>query len=145
MSRFDMSDFEWRVIEPLLPNKPCGVTRVDDLRVLNGIFYRLRTGCAWRDLPERYGPYTTVYNRFNRWTKAGIWDRLMNAIIDAHDGNIVMIDGRSVRVHHAAATVKKQSNSRYGKVARRIDHENPCAGEWARPAAGFPYHSGSSS
>ena len=111
MSRFDMSDFEWRIIEPLLPNKPRGITRVDDRRVLNGIFYRLRTGTAWRDLPARYGPYTTVYNRFNRWTKAGIWDRLMDAIIDAHKesgrGDVVMIDGTSVRVHHAAATVKK--------------------------------------
>lgn len=107
MSRFDMSDFEWRVIEPLLPNKPRGVARVDDRRVLNGIFYRLRTGTAWRDLPERYGPYTTVYNRFNRWVKAGVWDRLMDAIIDAYGGDVVMIDGTSVRVHHAAATVKK--------------------------------------
>ncbi len=107
MSRFDMSDFEWRVIKPLLPNKPRGVARVDDRRVLNGIFYRLRTGASWRDLPERYGPYTTVYNRFNRWTKSGVWDRLMDAIIDAHGGDMVMFDGTSVRVHHAAATVKK--------------------------------------
>jgi transposase len=51
MSRFDLSDFEWWVFEPLLPNKPRGVARVDDRRVLNGILYRLRTGCTWRDLP----------------------------------------------------------------------------------------------
>lgn len=107
MSRFDMSDFEWDVISPLLPNKSRGVARVDDRRVLNGIFYRLRTGCAWRDLPARYGPYTTVYNRFNRWAKAGVWDKLMDAIIDSHGGDIVMIDGTSVRVHHAGATLKK--------------------------------------
>ena len=55
------------------------IARVDDRRVINGIFYKLRTGVPWRDLPERYGPYTTVYNRFNRWTKAGVWDRLMDA------------------------------------------------------------------
>ena len=59
------------MIEPLLPNKPRGVARVDDRRVINGIFYVLRTGSPWRDLPERYGPYTTVYNRYNRWAKAG--------------------------------------------------------------------------
>jgi transposase len=71
MARFDLSDAEWTVISPLLPNKPRGVARVDDRRVINGIFYVLRTGSPWRDLPERYGPYTTVYNRFNRWDVLG--------------------------------------------------------------------------
>jgi len=58
MSRYDLTDFEWRVIEPLLPNKPRGVPRVDDRRVLNGIFWVLRSGAPWRDLPERHGPRT---------------------------------------------------------------------------------------
>jgi transposase len=58
MSRYDLTDFEWRVIEPLLPNKPRGVPRVDDRRVLNGIFRVLRSGAPWRDLPERFGPRT---------------------------------------------------------------------------------------
>ena len=71
MARFDLTDVEWAIISPLLPNKPRGVPRTDDRRVLNGIFYILRTGSPWRDLPERYGPYTTVYNRYNRWAKAG--------------------------------------------------------------------------
>jgi transposase len=61
MSRYDLTDFEWRLIEPLLPNKPRGVPRVDDRRVLNGIFWVLRSGAPWRDLPERYGPRTTSY------------------------------------------------------------------------------------
>lgn len=60
MGRYDLSEGEWRLIEPLLPNKPRGVARVDDRRVLNGIFYVLRTGSPWRDLPDRYGPYTTA-------------------------------------------------------------------------------------
>jgi transposase len=72
MSRYDLTDFEWGVIEPLLPNKPRGVPRVDDRRVLNGIFWVLRSGAPWRDLPERYGPRTTCYNRFVRWRKAGV-------------------------------------------------------------------------
>ena len=59
MARFDLTDFEWSVIQPLLPNKPRGVARVDDRRVLNGIFWRLRTGPPWADIPERYGPHTT--------------------------------------------------------------------------------------
>jgi transposase len=59
MSQYDLTDFEWRVIKPLLPNKPRGVRRVDERRVLNGIFWVLRSGAPWRDLPERYGPRTT--------------------------------------------------------------------------------------
>jgi transposase len=102
-----MSEFEWRVIEPLLRNKLRGVPRVDDRRVLNGIFWILRSGSPWRDLPERYGPHTTRYNRFRRWTKAGVWDRIMDAITDAYGGDVRMIDGTSVRVHHSAATLKK--------------------------------------
>lgn len=107
MSRYDLADFEWRVIEPLLPNKPRGVPRVDDRRVLNGIFWVLRSGAPWRDLPERYGPRTTCYNRFVRWRKAGVWDQLMAAITAAHDGEIQMIDSTSVRAHQQTATAKK--------------------------------------
>ena len=72
MARFDLSDAEWAIIAPLLPGadgKKNGRPRDDDRKVLNGIFFVLRTGTPWRDLPERYGPYTTVYNRFNRWAK----------------------------------------------------------------------------
>ena len=107
MSRYDLTDFEWRVIEPLLPNKPRGVPRVDDRRVLNGIFWVLRSGAPWRDLPDRCGPRTTCYNRFVRWRKAGVWDRLMDAISAAHDGEIQMIDSTSVRAHQQAATAKR--------------------------------------
>ena len=80
MSRYDLTDFEWRVIEPRLPNKPRGVPRDDDRRVLNGIFWVLRSGAPWRDLPERYGPRTTCYNRFVRWRKAPVWDRMMDRL-----------------------------------------------------------------
>ena len=61
MSRYELTDFEWHVIEPLLPNKPRGVARVDGRRVLNGIFWILRSGSLWRDLPGRYGPHTTGF------------------------------------------------------------------------------------
>src|ERR1700756_602618 len=84
--RHEFSDYEWSIISPMLPNKPRGVPRVDDRRVLNGIFWVLRSGAPWRDLPERYGPRTTCYNRFVLWRKAGVWDRLMDAITVAHDG-----------------------------------------------------------
>jgi transposase len=106
--RYDLSDFEWSVIEPLLPKDRRGRKPRNNRRILNGIFWVLRTGAPWRDLPERYGPYTTAYNRFNRWRKAGIWDRLMDAIVKAHDGKVQMIDSSIVRVHQHASGAKKR-------------------------------------
>lgn len=107
MGRYDLTDFEWESIKPHLPNKPRGVPRVDDRRVLNGIFWCLRSGAPWADMPARYGPPTTIYNRFNRWRKAGVWDRLMDAITKAYDGNVQMIDTSVVRVHQQGATAKR--------------------------------------
>jgi transposase len=105
--RYDLTDLEWGVIEPALPKGRPGPRRKDDRRVMNGIFWVLRTGAPWRDLPERYGPYATAYNRFNRWLKAGVWERLMDAVSKAHDGNVQMIDSSIVRVHQHASGVKK--------------------------------------
>ena len=107
MGRYELTDYEWKAIEPCLPNKPRGVPRVNDRRVLNGIFWVLRSGARWADLPERYGPPTTIYNRFNRWRKAGVWDRLMDVVTKAHDGNVRMIDTSIVRVHQQGATAKR--------------------------------------
>jgi putative transposase len=121
MARFDLTDFEWSVIEPLLPNKPRGVPRVDDRRVLNGIFWRLRTGAPWADIPERYGPHTTCVNRFNRWRRAGVWERLLKAVSQAYDGDIQMIDSSSIRVHQHAANAQKKPTDPVAWVARAAD------------------------
>ena len=86
-----LTDLAWRGIEPLLPNEPRGVLRVDERRVLNGIFWVLRTGAPWRALPTTYGPPTTCYNRFVCWRKAGVWDQVMAAITEACDGNVQVI------------------------------------------------------
>jgi transposase len=98
------------VIAPLLPQKSRGVPRVDDRRVLNGIFWVLRSGAPWRDLPERYGPRTTCYNRFVRWQKSGIWTGLLDAMTAEHDGHIQMIDSTCIRAHQQAATSKRAQN-----------------------------------
>lgn len=105
--RYELTEYEWSILQPLLPNKPRGVPRVDDRRVLNGILWRFRTGSPWAEIPERYGPSTTCYNRFVRWRKAGVWDRLLAEISRAYDGDIVMIDSTCVRVHQHGATGKK--------------------------------------
>jgi transposase len=70
--RYELTDHEWTAIKPMLPSKPRGVPRVNDRRVLNGIFWVLRSGAPWRDLPDEFGPYTTCYNRFVRWRQASL-------------------------------------------------------------------------
>jgi transposase len=97
--RYELNDFEWTAIKPMLPNKPRGVRRVNDRRMLNGIFWVLRSGAPWRDLPKNYGQYTTCYNRFVRWRRAGVWDQIMDALTAAHDAIVQMIDTSVVRVH----------------------------------------------
>lgn len=132
MSRYDLTDFEWRVIEPLLPNKPRGVPRVDDRRVLNGIFWVLRSGAPWRDLPERYGPRTTCYNRFVRWRKAGVWGRLIDAITAARKGDVQMIDSTSVRAHQQAVRQKGGSRSLSRSITRRAHDQDSRSRRGAR-------------
>ncbi len=107
MRRNELSDEEWAIIAPLLPNNSRGIERVDDRRVINGILWRFRTGSSWRDVPERYGPRTTLYNWFSRWRKAGVWDRPLDAVSKRSDGDIVMIDSSCVRVHQHGANAKK--------------------------------------
>jgi len=136
--RYDLTDFEWSVIEPLLPVDRRGPKPQKNRRVLNGIFWVLRAGAPWRDLPERYGPYTTAYNRFNRWRKAGIWDRLMDAIVKAHDGNVQMIDSSIVRGISMPRGSKKEWQSLCGAKPGRPQHKDPRARRREGPAGRAP-------
>lgn len=118
MARFDLTDFAWPVIEPLLPSKARGVPRADGRRVLNGIFWRLRTGAPWAGIPARHGPHTPCVNRFNRWRKAGVWDRLREAVSKAYAGGVQMIGWSSVRVHQHAANAQEKTPDPVAWVAR---------------------------
>jgi transposase len=129
MARFGLPDFECSVIDPLLPTEVRGVTRVDDRRVLNGIFWRLRTGAPWADIPARYGPHTTCVNRFNRWRKAGHWARILQVVSAAHEGDIQMIGSSSIRVHQHTANAQKRSPiPLHRSLARRPDDQEPRPG-----------------
>ena len=77
---FWLSEEEWSRIEPYLPKGRRGARRVDDRRVISGIVHMLRTGARWRDCPAKYGPYTTIYTRFNRWSKQGVWEDVFYAL-----------------------------------------------------------------
>jgi transposase len=107
--------YEWVAIKPFLPNKPRGVPRVNDRRVLNGIFWVLRSGAPWRDLPDNFGPYTTCDNRFVCWRRAGVWDQLMNALTAGHDAAVQMIDTSVVRVHQHGACIAGNSEQLMGR------------------------------
>jgi transposase len=106
MARFDLSDEEWAVIEPLLPKKGRGPARKDDRTVLNCICYILRTGAPWRDLPDRYGPHTTVYNRYVRWGKRGVWQGIFEALATECEDALIFVDSSIVKAHRAAAGAK---------------------------------------
>src|ERR1700742_3353473 len=99
-----LSDEEWARIEPLLPRGRRGARRVDDRRVISGIVHMLRSGARWRDCPAAYGPYTTVYNRFNRWSRQGIWFEIFEALTGS-TGLIgtVAIDSSTIKAHRPAA------------------------------------------
>src|SRR5262249_15450186 len=103
--RCELTDNEWAAIKPMLPNKPRGVPRVNDRRLLNGIFWVLRSGAPWRDLPHSFGPYTTCDNRFVRWRRAGVWGRIMNVLATMHDTAVQMIHTSIVHVPHPSASL----------------------------------------
>src|SRR5665213_819905 len=113
--RYELTDFEWAAIRSFLPNKPRGIPRVDDRRVLNGIFWVLRSGVPWRDPPVYYGPRATCYNRFVRWRQAGVWDRIMDALAAGHDAAVQMIDTLVVRVHQHGACITDNNHQDMGR------------------------------
>ena len=100
--RFDLRNEEWALLEPLLPRSRKSA-RVDDRKIVNAIFYVLRTGMPWRDLPARYGPYTTAYNRFNRWFRRGIWTRVFGQLASKSRDSLYLIDSTVVKAHRAAS------------------------------------------
>ena len=97
------SDRAWAAIEPLLPKNQPGARRVDDRRVISGIIHVLRIGCRWQDCPPGYGPSTTIYNRFNRWSRRGLWGRIFATLaVQAELRDDLSIDSTAVRAHRSA-------------------------------------------
>jgi len=128
---FWLSDAQWTAIEPHIPKVYKGKRRVDDRRVISAIVHRLREGCRWRALPEVYGPYTTVFNRYNRWSQRGLWQAILAALVACADPpETAMIDSSSVKAHRCASGAQKG-----GSGTRRSD---------ARAAGGPPKSTSSS-
>jgi len=105
-NRFWLSDAQWSAIEPHLPKNQPGARRVDDRRVLSGIIHVLQSGCRWRDCPPEYGPHTTVYNRWNRWSRRAVWRRLFEALREVSADAFHSIDSTTAKAHRSAASGK---------------------------------------
>ena len=117
MARGDLTDEEWTIIEPLLPAERGRWARPaqDNRRYLNGMLHVLRVGCPWRDMHERYGKWNSVYVRFRRWAEQGVWDALLETLVELGltDDWQHMVDSTSVRGHSQAAGAK-------GGLIRRV-------------------------
>ncbi|WP_107069954.1 IS5 family transposase [Streptomyces sp. M10] len=134
MGRGDLTNREWSLLEPHLPSPGGRGGRWNDHRtVLNGILFRVRTGVPWRDLPEHYGSWKTVYERHRRWSADGTWDRLLQAVqADADlagriDWSMVGVDSTSCRAHQHAAGARK-ARPRVPKLRTTPRHHRPDEG-----------------
>jgi transposase len=131
---FSLSDEQWKRIGPHLPTKVRGKKRKDDRRVISGIVHVLKSGCRWCDCPETYGPHTTIYNRFARWARRGIWENLFRELANnGRSADTQMIDSTHVKAHRSAAGGKGGSRNRLlaaraAGVTRRYTHSQMLKG-----------------
>jgi len=104
---FWLTEAQFARLEVFLPKDTRGVPRVDDRRVISGIVHVLKSGCRWKDCPAVYGPSTTIYNRFNRWSRQGIWYAMFEALTGS-TGMIgtLAIDATHIKAHRSAAGAK---------------------------------------
>jgi len=100
---FWLTDEQWAVLEPFMPKNQPGARRVDDRRVISGIVHVLKSGGRWRDCPVEYGPHTTVYNRYNRWSRRGFWRAMLAALAEAGwVAETAALDSTYVKAHRSA-------------------------------------------
>ena len=127
MSRnlFWLSDEQWARIEPQLPTDVRGVERADDRRVISGIVHVLKSGCRWCDCPEAYGPPTTIYNRFVRWARRGIWENLFRELAaNGRSADTQMIDSPTSKRTARRRAEKGGAEAGCWPFARRAQHED---------------------
>ena len=130
MRRFELSDEQWTRVEGLLPGRlGCPGRSGDDNRLfLDAVLWIARTGAPWRDLPERFGESNSVFQRFNRWAKKGVWQRVFDTLQDP-DLEWVMLDATIIRAHVHAAGARKKTGLRSS-----AGHEADSARRFTRPA-----------
>jgi transposase len=122
LPRHAITDAEWLRIQDLLPTRG---PAADNRRFLDAVVYVGRTGIPWRDLPERFGPWNSAWRRFDRWSRAGVWQRVFDALQDP-DLEWLILDSTIIRAHPCAAGAKKRRTGPGGRASRR----------WAAAGAG---------
>ena len=112
--RHAISDEDWARIEDLLPGQPGqhGKVAKDNRLFLDAVLWIARTGAPWPDLPTRFGPYDTAFQRFNRWAKAGRWAVILEALGGDADLESLLLDSTVVRAHQHAAGARKKAASK---------------------------------
>lgn len=137
MARYEMTDDEWDLLKGLFPSQKRGGKWNDHRTTLNGMLWILRSGAPWRDMPERYGKWKSVYHRFNRWRRDGFFDRILKTLqirLDKQgkiDWDLWLVDGSNVRASRAAAGARKKG--------AKDSTSNPTTTHWvARAADGDP-------
>ena len=119
MARHALTDKQWKLLQPLVSKPRNGpATLRGDRAFVDAVLYRIKTGVPWRDLPERFGPWKTVYNRFNNWARKGTWDEIFLALQVEVDEQYLIIDGSVVRAHQ---------HSSGGKGGSKPPRERPIA------------------
>ena len=115
MRRYALRDDQWDRIKDFLPGREghVGGTAADNRLFVEAVLYRYRAGIPWRDLPERFGDWKIVHQRFGRWAKSGVFERIFKLLASDHDNEYMMIDATIVRAHqHSAGAQKKTASKR---------------------------------
>ena len=122
MIRRGLSDAQWQRIEKGLPGKngDRGRSGADNRLFVDAVLWVLRTGSPWRDLPEEFGNWNSVFQRFRRWAKKGVWESLFNALVEDPDFEYLMIDATIVRTHQHAAVAKGAAKMRPSGVRAAV-------------------------
>src|SRR4051795_9425966 len=115
-----------------------GSTGRDNRMFVEGVLWIVRTGSPWRDLPETFGEWNSVFRRFSRWSAKGVWQRIFTAMSDDPDFEYLIVDSTIVRAHQHASGAKGGLKIRHRPLARRPDHQNPSGG--ARFGMSGPLH-----
>src|SRR5438093_1772162 len=126
MRRYALRDDQWDRIKDLLPGREgwVGVTAKDNRLFVEAVLYRYRTGIPWRDLPARFGDWKIVHQRFGRWAKSGVIERIFKLLASDLDNEYMMIDATIVRAHQHSAGARKKRSAGDRPIARRTDHQD---------------------
>jgi transposase len=130
LARYALTDQQWEKIADKLPGRAgsVGVTARDNRLFVDAVLFKFRAGIPWRDLPARFGPWHPVYQRFNRWSKAGIWQSLFEQLSRSPDNEYALIDSTIVRSHRSASGALKKGQAPNNH--NRIKRSDAAAADW---------------